>query len=364
IDADKYYYSCPLSNWVIAGFRELEAQKWSWDAASKAHGYTHIQDTVVNIDAKAKQVQLKSGSKIGYDRCIVAPGVDYKWNSIEGYNEQVSNGPMPHAWKAGPQTQLLADQLKAMPDGGVVVISPPKNPFRCPPGPYERASLIAWYLQKHKPKSKVLILDPKPKFSKYGLFTGGWKELYGYETENSLIQWEPESAVTEVDPKNMTVTTEMDTIKGAVVNIIPNQTAGFIAHTAGLTGGKDWCPVNKKTFESTIHAGVHVIGDAASAAKMPKSGYAANSQAKVCAAAVVDMINGRAPGKASYVNTCYSMLSPHYGISVAAIYKLKGKVISKVGGGLSPTKASAAVRKQEGEFNESWYQSIMRDGFA
>ncbi|MGN7614068.1 NAD(P)/FAD-dependent oxidoreductase, partial [Magnetococcales bacterium HHB-1] len=306
IESDKAYYSCPLSNWVVADFRKLETQKRTWSKAAKKYGYTLINDMATDIDPAGKVVKTASGKSVPYDRLILAPGVDYKWDSYEGYSKEVAETKMPHAWKAGPQTTMLRDQLKAMKDGDLVVIVPPKNPFRCPPGPYERASLIAWYLKKHKPKSKIMLLDPKPKFSKMGLFTGGWKELYGYGTENALIETELDVKIESIDAANMTVATEMDEYKGAVVNIIPNQKAGAIGHAAGLTNGGDWCPVDKKTFESTVHKGIHIIGDASMAAKMPKSGYAANSQAKVAAAAVVDMLNGRDPGEASYVNTCYS----------------------------------------------------------
>ncbi|MBF0371511.1 MAG: FAD-dependent oxidoreductase [Magnetococcales bacterium] len=365
VEKDKYYYSCPLSNWVIAGFRDIEAQKWSWAKAADAHGYSVVHDEAVGIDAKAKTVKLRGGSTLNYDRLIVAPGVGFKKN-IEGYDTKAMV-KMPHAWKAGLQTTLLAKQMEAMPDGGTAIVVPPENPFRCPPGPYERVSLMAWYIKRYKPKSKVLVLDPKDKFSKFGLFTGGWKELYGYGTDNSIIEWVAAGQggkVTAVDADNMTVMTDMDEFKGDVVSVIPNNTAGAIAHSAGLTNGGDWCSVNKQTFESTSHPGVHVIGDSSIAAKMPKSGYAANSQAKVVADAVVQMLAGKEPGTGSYVNTCYSMLSPDYGISVAAVYKLKGDTISKVGGGLSPGKASAAYRKVEADNNESWYQSIMADTFT
>ena len=365
IEKDEKYYSCPLSNWVIAGFRTMKQQEWTLAAAAKNHGFKVIHKKAVGVDAAAKTVSLEGGEKVKYDRLVVAPGVSFKDN-IGGY-DAAAELKMPHAWKAGPQTQILWDQVKAMKDGGTIIVAPPENPFRCPPGPYERVSLLAHYIKHNKPKSKVLVLDPKDKFSKFGLFTGGWKELYGYGTDNSIIEWVPGGQggkVVSVDAKNMTVSTEMDEHKGDVVSIIPNQKANHIAIKAGLTNKSGWCPVNKKTFESKLHKNVHVIGDSSIASKMPKSGYAANSQAKICAQAVVDLLNDRKPGVASYVNTCYSMLSPDYGISVAAIYKLKGKVISKVAGGLSPSKASAAWRKQEAEFNESWYQSIMADMFT
>ncbi|MBF0143963.1 MAG: FAD-dependent oxidoreductase [Magnetococcales bacterium] len=364
IERDESYYSCPLSNWVVAGFRDLGVQKHSWAEAAKAHGFSVIHKEAEAIDPKAKTVSLAGGEKVSYDKLIVSPGVDYKDN-IEGYTKKEYE-QHPHAWHAGPQTEALKKKLAAMPDGGKVIIVPPEDPFRCPPGPYERVSLIAHYLKKNKPKSKILVLDPKDKFSKQGLFAGGWKTLYGYETPNSLIEWVAGASggkVARFDAATGTVFTEMDQHKGDVVNIIPNQKAGQIAFASNLVEG-DWCPVNKQTFESTLHKDVYVIGDACNAAKMPKSGYAANSQAKVCVEAVIRSIHGKDPADASYVNTCYSMLSPDYAISVANVFKLKDGEITPINGGMSPPEATPEFRKMEAEFNESWYRSIMADMFA
>jgi sulfide dehydrogenase [flavocytochrome c] flavoprotein subunit len=362
IEQNEHYYSCPLSNWVIAHFRELDAQKHSYKTMMSAHKVNVVHEKAIGVDHDKKMVKTDKGNSFSYDKLVVSPGVDFK--PIEGYTEEASN-KMPHAWKAGPQTQALADQLKAMKDGGTVIIRPPNNPFRCPPGPYERASLIAWYLKKHKPKSKVVMFDPKPKFSKFGLFTGGWKELYGYGSENSMIEWNGSTAISAVNAKNMTVTTDVEDIKGDVISIIPDQMAGAIAREAGLADDKGWCPVDFRTFESTLHKGVYVIGDSSAAAGLPKSGYAANSEAKVAAAAIVDELNGRKPGDPTYTNTCYSLLDPDYGISVAAVYKYEsGDKVESVSSGLSPGKASAAFRKQEALYNESWYQSIMTDMFG
>lgn len=362
IEQNEHYYSCPLSNWVIAHFRELEAQKHSYKTMMSAHKVQVVHEKAIGVDHDKKMVKTDKGNSFSYDRLVVSPGVDFK--PLEGYTEAASK-KMPHAWKAGPQTQMLADQMKAMKDGGTVVICPPSNPFRCPPGPYERASLIAWYLKKHKPKSKIIMLDPKPKFSKFGLFTGGWKQLYGYGTDNSMIEWNGSTAISAVDAGAMTVSTDVDDIKGDVISVIPNQQAGKIAIAAGLADAKGWCPVDFRTFESKKQKGVFVIGDSSAAAGLPKSGYAANSEAKVAAAAVVDQLNGRTPGDPTFTNTCYSLLDPDYGISVAAVYKYEGgKKVQKIAGGLSPGKASAAFRKQEALYNESWYQSIMTDMFG
>jgi sulfide dehydrogenase [flavocytochrome c] flavoprotein subunit len=256
-----------------------------------------------------------------------------------------------------------------MADGGTVVIVAPPNPFRCPPGPYERASQIAMYLQKHKPKSKVVILDSKQKFSKQGLFTQAWEKFFGYGTDKSLIEWRPgpDAAVVKVDAGGMMAETSFgDEIKADVLNVIPPQAAGAIAQASGLTDDGGWCPVDQKTFESTLRKGVHVIGDSCIAGKMPKSGYAANSQAKVCAAAVVAMLKGEEPGTPSYVNTCYSIAGPDWGISVAAVYRLgeDGTIVSvEDAGGLTPMDAPDWAHKREVEYAHSWYNNIVHDSF-
>ncbi|MBF0622465.1 MAG: FAD-dependent oxidoreductase [Magnetococcales bacterium] len=365
IEKNTHYVSCPLSNWVVAGFRSIEEQTWSYDGLRK-HGVNVVHDLAIEVDGAGKKVKTQSGKTFAYDRLVVSPGVGFKDGAIAGYDEAAMH-QMPHAWKAGPQTVQLHKQLKAMKDGDPFIIVAPPNPFRCPPGPYERAGLVAWYLQRHKPKSKVIILDAKDKFSKFGLFTGGWKELYGYGTDNSMIEWVPGAQggkVTEVDVGNMTAITDMDEFKGGVVNVIPAMTANKIAHTAGLTDESGWCPIDYHTFESTQVKGIHVIGDTSKATGMPKSGYAANSQAKVTAAAIVDILNGRTPGEPSLVNTCYSMISPDYGISVAVVWKVVDGKVKALSKGVSPTKASNSFRKHEGMYNEGWYQSIMSDSFG
>ncbi len=369
IEPNKEYYTCYLSNEVLSGDRTLDSLKQGYDGL-KAHGINVVHDSAAGIDADKKVVKTAGGQEFPFDRCIVAPGVSMLYDKIEGYSEEVAQ-KLPHAWKAGEQTKILRGQLEAMEDGGTVIIVAPPNPFRCPPGPYERASQIAHYLQQAKPKSKVLILDSNQKFSKQALFTQGWERLYGYGTENSLIEWQPgpDATVVGVNPGDMTVETSFgDSVKGAVINVIPPQAAGKIAKEAGLTDDSGWCPVDKKTFESTIHKGVHVIGDACIATTMPKSGYAANSQGKVAAAAVVAMLNGDEPGTPSYVNTCYSIIGKEYGISVAAVYKLSedGSTIAGVegAGGLTPMDAEPFALAREVEYAYSWYNNIVHDTFG
>ncbi len=370
IEANKNYYTCYMSNEVLGGDRSIDSIKFGYTGLGK-HGVNVIHDVVTSIDAGAKVVKTAGGQSFNYDRCIVAPGIDFKWETIEGYDDKVAED-IPHAWKAGAQTVTLRKQLEAMKDGGTVVIAPPPNPFRCPPGPYERASQIAHYLKNNKPKSKIIILDPKPKFSKQGLFVQGWKALYGYETDNAMIEWRPsaqgsnDNAVVKVDAAGMSVTTGFDeTVKADVLNVIPAQKAGKIAFAAGLTNDSGWCPIDLHTFESTIHKGIHVIGDASIATGMPKSGYAANSEAKVCAASVAALLNGQEPGTPAYVNTCYSIVGADWGISVAAVYKLAedGSKITSVSGGLTPTDATPEMRKREVAYAHSWFTNITNDIF-
>ncbi|MEN8178290.1 MAG: FCSD flavin-binding domain-containing protein [Pseudomonadota bacterium] len=363
IEKNTDYVSCPLSNEVLSGERSIASITFNYVKLSRNRGVTIMNDEVVEIDAANHFVKGASGKKYSYDKLVVSPGVDFRYEKIEGYSEEVAK-KVTHAWKAGPQTVTLRKQLKAMKDGGVCYIAAPPNPFRCPPGPYERAAQIAMYFKHHKPKSKVIILDAKDKFSKQGLFMQGYKKFYG-----DMIEWVPgaEGGIIEgIDPDSNTLIGEVDEYKGDVVNLIPPQKAGKIAHVAGLADDSGWCPVNQKTFESTLHKDVHVIGDASIAGKMPKSGYAANSQGKVCAAAIVASLNGEEPGEPSYVNTCYSIIAPEWGISVAAVYQLvDGKIVGVKGaGGLSPMDAKPATRAIEAQYARSWFKNITSDMFT
>jgi sulfide dehydrogenase [flavocytochrome c] flavoprotein subunit len=369
IEPNETYYTCYLSNEVLGGDRQMESIAHGYDGL-KARGVKVVHDKAAGIDADKKVVKTAGGEEFSYDRCIVAPGISLLYDKIEGYSAEVSQ-KIPHAWKAGEQTRILRGQLEAMEDGGVVIISVPPNPFRCPPGPYERASQIAHYLKNNKPKSKVLILDSNQAFSKQGLFTQGWERLYGFGTDDSMIEWQPgpDAAVVGVDTESMSVETSFgDEVNGAVINIIPPQKAGQIAIDAGLTDDSGWCPVDVKTFESKLHANVHVIGDASIATAMPKSAYAANSQAKVAAAAIVALLNGDEPGAPSYVNTCYSIIGKDYGISVAAVYRLSedGATIASVegSGGITPSDAPDFALAREVQYAYSWYNNIVHDSFG
>jgi sulfide dehydrogenase [flavocytochrome c] flavoprotein subunit len=367
IEPKETYYTGFMSNEVISGERTLDSIGFGYDGLKK-HGVTVVKDRVSGIDAGKRVVTTDGGKSFPYDRCIVSPGISYKWDAYEGYDEAIVD-VIPHAWDGGPQTATLRDQLAAMEDGGVVVIVPPPNPFRCPPGPYERASQIALYLKANKPKSKIIIMDQKEKFSKQGLFTQGWKRYYGYDTDDSMIEWLSSTTggkISAVNKADMTVEGEMDTIKGDVINIIPPQMAGAIAKTVGLTNDKGWCPIDGKTFESTIHKNIHVIGDAAVASPLPKSAYAATSEAKVAAAAVVALLGGGEAPHPSYVNTCYSVIAHGHGISVAMVYDYKdGKIVKVKGsGGLSPMDQTDEMRAREEQYAHSWFNNITSDTFG
>jgi sulfide dehydrogenase [flavocytochrome c] flavoprotein subunit len=362
IEPNKHYYTCYLSNEVLGGGRNMDSIKFGYDGLRK-HGVTVVHDMVTAIDAKGHKVTTKGGKSFSYDRCIVAPGISFRDN-IDGYDAAAME-VFPHAWKAGSQTALLRKQLEAMKDGGTVVIAPPPNPFRCPPGPYERACQIGHYLKTHKPKSKVIIVDKKDKFSKQGLFTQAFERHY-----KGIIEWrkaaDTNGGVIRVDAKAGTVSTEFDDMKPAVANIIPAQKAGAIAETAGLTDDSGWCPISGQTFESTIHKDIHVVGDAAIQSPLPKSGYAANSEAKVVAAAVVELVNGRAAPTPSWVNTCYSIVAPNDGISVAMVYNLVDGKVAKVkgSGGLTPADSSPEHRAREVQYAYSWFDNITHDIFG
>ena len=363
VEPNKLYYTCPFSNLVLAGNKELGKLAYGYKNLQKNYGINVIHSNATKLDASSKKVLLNDGTSLSYDRAIVSPGVSMRFDKMEGYNTDIVD-KIPHAWKAGSSTLLLKNQLSAMPDGGIVLICPPEQPYRCPPGPYERAGLIAHYLKQHKPSSKILILDAKEQFAKQALFTSGWEQLYGH-----MIEWFPRSAggkIFRVDARDMAVETEFGIEKGDVINYIPDQWAGQIAHESGLVDESGWCPVDQHNFESKIHPGIHVIGDAAIAGAMPKSGLSASSQAKFTAAAVIDMFNNKVPEKTKLANTCYSFLAPDYAISVASVYKLSGDKIVKVkgSGGVSPPNAKHSVRREEAKYAQGWYDSITNDMFG
>ena len=358
IERNDHFVSCPFSNLYIGGIlTDLNPLTIKYDKLAANHGVRVVQAEVTAIDAAAKTVTTSKGT-IAYDRLVVSPGIDFRLDEMKGYDAAAME-KMPHAWKAGPQTVLLRKQLVDMKDGGTVVMTVPLAPYRCPPGPYERASLIAHYLKKNKPKSKVVVLDANPDItSKGGLFKKGWKDNY-----EGIIDYRPAKKVTEVDAKAMAVMVEgLEEVKGDVINVIPPQRAGQIAVAAGLVGDdKNWCPVNATTFESTKQAGIHVIGDACVAGAMPKSGYSANSEAKICAMNIVALMNGKETTELSGINVCYSYITDKDAVSVAGVYTVKeGKIIAVPNsGGVSPADFSAT--KTEAMYAESWLKNILTE---
>ena len=362
IEPSERFVTCPYSNLVLGGLRDMASITHSYDKLARR--VTLVRDSAAAIDAAARTVRLQGGTTLPYDRLIVSPGIDFRWGAIAGYDEAAAE-KMPHAWKAGPQTVLLRRQLEAMPDGGTVVIVAPDNPFRCPPGPYERASMIAHYLSTTKPKSKLLILDAKDAFSKQPLFLDGWKRFYP-----TIVEWVPVSKggkITKVDVGAMTLEDEFGAKhKADVANVIPPQFAGKIARDAGLAEASGWCAIDPHSFESAKAKNIHVIGDATIAAPMPKSGFIANNQGKVAAAAVVALLAGKPPAEATWVNVCYSRVTPDYGISVSNVIHVAGGKFAEVpgSGGPSPRDAKDDFRKQEAAFGDGWYASITADMFG
>jgi sulfide dehydrogenase [flavocytochrome c] flavoprotein subunit len=361
------FITCPYGNLILAGRRTLPQITHSYDGLVK-RGVRHVRDTVVAIDPAAKTVRLAGGQTVGYDKLILSPGIAIRWGGIAGYDETASQ-TFPHAWDGGDGAQitLLRRQLEALPDGGVVGFAIPGNPFRCPPGPYERISMVASYLKKAKPKSKILALDAKDQFSKQGLFQDGWKELYG-----DMVEWVAlgkDGKVTRVDVKEKVFETELGAKhKVGVGNVIPPQSAAKIAVDAGLTDATGWVPVNNRTFEAQKAPHIHVIGDANSASPMPKSGYIANSTSKQAVAAAAAALESRpVPADPVYFNTCFSHVGDEYGISVINIFRPTDTGFQDTPGGVSPRGPLADQREQrrlEAQHADAWYASITQDAFS
>ena len=363
VESSPTFTACPFSNAVIGGLRPLSAQQFGYDKV-RASGVNVVIGTA---DGRRSASAARCGSptalRLPYDRLVLSPGIDIRWNALPGYDEAAS-AKMPHAWKAGEQTALLRRQLESMEDGGLVVMSAPDNPFRCPPGPYERASLIAYYLKTKKPKSKLLVLDAKDAFSKQRLFQNAWKELYP-----DHLEWVSLSAggkVTSVDPATNTFKTDFGDHAAKVANVIPPQRAGRIAEVAGVTNPSGWCPIDPVTFESRQVPGIHVVGDATIAGAMPKSAFTANSQAKVCAAAIAKLLAGQTPVQPKLINTCYSLVAPDYGIEIAGVYQPANGMLTEIqgSGGTSPLDAPKDVRVAEAVYAEAWFRTITSEVFG
>lgn len=361
VEERQHYTTCFYSNLYLAGWRSFD---------SLAHGYSRLEATgvklvparAVGVDPPARRVRLQGGETLAYDKLVVAPGIDLKYDSIIGYSEEAA-AIMPHAWKAGAQTKLLKSLLEAMPEGGLFVIAVPPEPYRCPPGPYERASLVAHYFKQAKSRAKILILDANDQFSKQALFEEAWSRHY-----KGMIEWVPAALGGEVyslDPKAMTITTSAgDAHKADVANIVPAQEAGRIARDAGLADDSGWCPIVPASMASRRQPDIYVLGDAAIANAMPKSAFAANSQAKVTAMTIRSELTGSRAYPARYRNTCWSSLAQHDTVKIGANYAPVGDSIKSIDSFVSKVGEGLEIRKQTRREADAWYESITADIFG
>jgi sulfide dehydrogenase [flavocytochrome c] flavoprotein subunit len=360
-ERDSQFVTCPFSNGVIAGLYPLEKISFGYDKL-RAAGVELVHAEATRLDPARKTVRA-AGRQWQFDFLVVSPGIDLVWDSIEGYSAKAAER-LPHAWQAGTQTLLLRQQLEAMPDGGLFIIAIPAMPYRCPPGPYERASLVAHYFKQAKPKSKILLLDSSDAFIKQDLFMQAWQTLYP-----GMIEWIPGSKsgkVMRVDALTRKVFTNFDDYEPAVANIIPAQRAGKIALDAGLDEGTGYCAIDPRTFESTRHRGVFVIGDAAIAGEMPKSGFAANNQAKTCGRALLSAIAGQSFEPSKLLNVCYSLATPDYAFSIVDGFEVKNETIQLIFADrrTTPLEATADEHRLEAESARSWYANITADMFG
>src|SRR3981189_1135331 len=316
IEPHRTFTACPFSNEVIAGLREIETQQFTYDRIV-AEGVTVIAQAAVRIDPQTRIVGLADGNSLPYDRLVLSPGIDLRFDALPGYDEAAA-AKMPHAWKAGEQTTLLRKKIEAMADGGTVVLAVPAAPLRCPPAPYERASLIAHYLKNKKPRSKVLILDAKDGFSQQKLFEAAWKELYPGRIER--IPLSQGGRVTRVDATTNTIVTAFGNYPADVASVIPPQKAGRIAEIAGAADNTGWCPIDPVSFASKLVPNIHVIGDACIAGQLPKSASAAHAQGKACAAVIVNLMSGKPPETPRLTGACYNTVEPGYAFSLSGAY--------------------------------------------
>ncbi|MEA2892727.1 MAG: sulfide dehydrogenase [flavocytochrome c] flavoprotein chain [Bradyrhizobium sp.] len=361
IEPKTFYFACPFSNEAIAGLRDFEAQQFRYDRIA-AEGVIVVAQTAVKVDASARTVGLADGASLGYDRLVLSPGIGLRFDALPGYDEAAAT-KMPHAWIGGEQTLLLRRQLEAMDDGGTVVLAVPAPPLRCPPAPYERASLIAHYLKTKKPRSKILILDAKDGFSQQRLFEQAWKELYPDMIERIALS--QGGRVTSVEPATNAIVTDFGNYTADVANVIPPQKAGRIAEIAGAADNTGWCPIDPVTFESKLVPNIHVIGDACIAGAIPKSASAANAQAKACAAAVISLLAGKSPEPPRLTGACFNTVAPGYAFSLTGVYAPKDGLFNEVeGGGTSPLDAPREVRAQEAETALNWFSTIAADTFG
>jgi NADPH-dependent 2,4-dienoyl-CoA reductase/sulfur reductase-like enzyme len=362
VEPNASFISCPFSNRVLGGNLGLGELTVSYDRLQRERGVKLVRDRATAIDAKSQRVTLASGQTLEYDRLVVAPGIDFILDELPGLRDAAAQERVLHSWKAGPQTLALRKQLEAMRDGGVYALCVPKSPYRCPPGPYERACQVAFYLKNHKPRSKVLILDANEDVqSKKGLFMAAWNGPY-----KGLVEYRPNSELVDVDARNLVAKLQFESVKADVLNVVPPHRAGDIAKQAGLITANDrWCGVDWLTMESVARPNIHVVGDATlSAPAMPKSGHMANQHGKIAADAIVALMTGRAINDEPIIsNTCYSWVSDKEVVHVASVHtydpKQKTLVAVKGAGGLSPGPTVL-----EGEYAMGWARSIFADALA
>jgi NADPH-dependent 2,4-dienoyl-CoA reductase/sulfur reductase-like enzyme len=344
----------------LGGFKSISDVGHSYGKLVSEYGINVVHDWAVGVDRDAKKVSLAGGASIDYDKLILSPGIDFVDGAVEGWDITAQNN-MPHAFKAGSQSELLKAQVMGMREGGTYAMVAPPNPYRCPPGPYERVSMVAHVLKEVNPTAKIIVADPKPKFSKMALFQEGWENHY-----DGMIDWiGPDFGgdVVSVDPEAMTLTIDGEVTKVDVCNVIPAMKAGKIAEMAGVTDGR-YAPVNAVDMSSKADGDIYVLGDAAQQGDMPKSGFSANSQAKVCANAVRGALTGSKVFPAKFSNTCWSLIDTNNGIKVGATYKATEEKIAKVDGFISKTGETSDVRKATYEESEGWYAGITADMFG
>ncbi len=361
VEPAEVYYTCFFSNLFIGGFRSFESLGHRYDKLTSDYGITHARDMASGVDRDKGTVTLAGGEVLSYDRLVIAPGIDFVEGSVPGWDLSMAE-IMPHAYKAGPQTQLLKSQIEAMPEGGTFCLVAPPNPYRCPPGPYERVSMVAHVLRDRNPTAKILIVDPKEKFSKQGLFEEGWEQHY----PGMITRIGPDMGgnVIEVRPDTMEVVIDGEAERVDVCNVIPAQRAGKIAAAAGVTDDAGWAPVNPHSMASRADPKVFVLGDASAQGDMPKSGFSANSQAKVAAMNIRAELTGSKAFPAKYSNTCWSLIDTDDGVKVGASYEATDDKIASVASFISENGEDAALRKATYEESLGWYAGITADIFG